>query len=135
MEFKQSRMGGQKVEGIEPDDIKQGQLGDCYFLATLSAIAEFPWRIKHLFLTKKVNDYGIYCVKICHFGEWQAIVVDDCFPCDAQRPAFTRGNDNEIWVMILEKAWAKLFGSYERIEAGLTREALKSLTAAPTEVV
>ena len=38
-------------------------------------------------------------------------------------------------VLILEKAWAKIFGSYERIEAGLTREALKSLTGAPTAVV
>ena len=72
---------------------------------------------------------------MCHFGEWQTIVVDDYFPCNYYGPAFTRGNDNEIWVLILEKAWAKLFGSYERIEAGLAREALKSLTAAPTSVV
>lgn len=40
-----------------------------------------------------------------------------------------------LQVLILEKAWAKLFGSYERIEAGLTREALRSLTGAPTSVV
>ena len=38
-------------------------------------------------------------------------------------------------MLILEKAWAKLFGSYERIEAGLTREALRSLTGAPTAVI
>ena len=87
------------TEGIEPDDIRQGALGDCYFLATLSAIAEFPWRIKRLFVTKRINDYGIYCVKMCHFGEWQTIVVDDYFPCNTYgQPAFTRGNDNEIWV-------------------------------------
>ena len=30
------------VEGIEPNDIKQGYLGDCYLLATLSAMCENP---------------------------------------------------------------------------------------------
>ena len=38
-------------------------------------------------------------------------------------------------VLILEKAWAKLFGSYERIESGLAREALNCLTGAPTEFI
>lgn len=34
----------------------------------------------------------------------------------------------------MEKAWAKMFGSYEKIEAGYTREALFALTGAPTKV-
>lgn len=37
-----------------------------------------------------------------------------------------------IKVLILEKAWAKVFGSYEKIEAGSSREVLRALTAAPT---
>jgi calpain-15 len=38
-------------------------------------------------------------------------------------------------VLILEKAWAKLFGSYERIEAGFAENVLRDLTGAPSEVV
>ncbi len=34
-------------------------------------------------------------------------------------------------VLILEKAWAKLYGNYAQIEAGLTKEALRDLTCAP----
>lgn len=34
----------------------------------------------------------------------------------------------------MEKAWAKIYGSYENIEAGYTREALYALTGAPTKV-
>jgi len=33
------------LNGIEPDDIRQGYLGNCYYLASLSALAEFPERI------------------------------------------------------------------------------------------
>lgn len=35
-----------------------------------------------------------------------------------------------MWVILLEKAWAKTFGGYLNIEAGLTREALRDLTGA-----
>lgn len=39
-------------EEVSPKDIKQGLLGDCYFLSVLSVLSEDPKRIKDLFLTK-----------------------------------------------------------------------------------
>ena len=39
-------------DNIEPGDIKQGLLGDCYFLCSLSSLAERPNLIKRLFETK-----------------------------------------------------------------------------------
>ena len=36
-----------------------------------------------------------------------------------------------MWVLILEKAWAKLHGCYYLIEAGMTKESLHDLTGAP----
>jgi len=36
-------------------------------------------------------------------------------------------------VLLLEKAWAKLFKNYENIESGVTREILHAFTGAPTE--
>ena len=121
--------------GIDPNDIKQGQLGDCYFLSTLSAIAETPSRITNLFPHSDANPHGCYMVKICDMGVWKEVVMDDYFPCKNAKggPIFTRGNDHELWVLILEKAWAKMYGSYARIEAGLTREVLHDLTGGPTE--
>ena len=121
--------------GIDPNDIKQGALGDCYFLSTLSALAEIPDRISKLFKNKEANPYGVYAVNVCEMGEWREIVVDSLFPCKNKSagPIFTRGNDQELWVLILEKAWAKIYGSYGKIEAGLTREVLHDLTGAPTE--
>lgn len=63
-------------------------------------------------------------------------MVDDRFPyCPhKERWAFSRqSNSNEIWVLIIEKAWAKVFGSYQRIEAGTAGEALGPLTGCPTK--
>ena len=70
-------------------------------------------------------------------GEWKDIVVDDCIPCfnKYRGPAFTRSQNHDIWVLILEKAWAKIYGSYERIESGTTRECLRDLTGAPTKTL
>ena len=38
-----------------------------------------------------------------------------------------------MWVMLLEKAWAKVNGSYENTITGLPADALKCLTGAPVE--
>jgi hypothetical protein len=53
-------------------------------------------------------------------GEWVPVVVDDWIPCEARgKPAFaTSRKGNELWVSILEKAYAKLHGSYEALEGG-----------------
>ena len=62
----------------------QGRCGDCYFLASLSAIAEYPDRIAKMFLTKKVNEAGCYAVIMYINGEKHTVVVDDYFPYDSE---------------------------------------------------
>ena len=69
-------------------------------------------------------------------GEKRTVVVDDKFPYDTNtdRWAFARSSrdgDNEIWSLILEKAWAKVFGSYQRIEAGTAGEAMYPMSGRP----
>ena len=41
--------------GIDPTDIKQGMLGDCYFVAALATLAEWPDRVKRLFVSDVSN--------------------------------------------------------------------------------
>jgi len=47
-------------DGIGPEDIGQGQLGDCYFLQAIAGLAKYPPLVKRLFRTQEVNKAGIY---------------------------------------------------------------------------
>lgn len=134
--------GDKKVfDSIEPNDIKQGMLGDCYFLSSLSALAEIPIRIQRMFDTADYDYTGCYKLKMYDMGRLSEIIVDDFFPVDPNSgelafsgPKVDRGV-TELWVILLEKAWAKRFGSYWRVDAGYTNEALTDLTGAPSEVL
>ena len=52
-------------------------------------------------------------------GRKHLVIVDDLIPCrvfasGAAKPLFAFTKQHELWAMLLEKAWAKLFGSYRR---------------------
>ena len=120
--------------GVEPNDINQGQLGDCYFLAALSSLAEFEDRVKAMFVTKEVNAAGIYMVRMFINGNEQPVIVDDFLPVKKNGScAFATSKDGELWVSILEKAWAKLHGTYARTEGGLPCFAANHIMGVPSE--
>lgn len=122
---------------IEPSDIKQGNLGDCWFMCALSSLAEMPHLVTRLFLTPKANDAGLYRVKLCKNGEWIIVTIDDYFPCYPNGgPIFSRSSGNELWVLLLEKAYAKLHGNYlnyKTLKGGFASEGMQDLTGCPTE--
>ena len=122
-------------DDIEPNDIKQGQLGDCYLLSSLSSLAERPHIVRKIFHPDVKNEQGIYNIWLNVNGMWTSVIIDDYFPCLGEKsgPSFSRGNGNELWVLLLEKAYAKVFGCYHFIEGGNPAVALRDLTGAPYE--
>ena len=137
------------VESIEPDDIRQGSLGDCWFMCSLSAIAEFPQLVKNIFVNParlsaadedewsgQKDDNGCYKLRFCKGGEWQCITVDDYFPCyPGKGPIFSKSHGDELWVLLIEKAYAKLHGNYYALRGGWAYEGMMDLTGAPTQKV
>lgn len=70
---------------IEPADIQQGNVGDCYFLAAISSLAENENNILQIFGKKDLksmvkNEFGIYKFIINVAGQPEEIVVDDFIP-------------------------------------------------------
>jgi calpain-15 len=104
--------------GVHPNDIAQGVLGDCWFLAALAGLAEFEGAILNLFQEKKVNPDGMYTVNIFNpqTNLWDAVTIDDWIPLRNGEPLFAKPQGNEMWVLLLEKAFAKWFGSYCQIQ-------------------
>lgn len=67
-------------DSIEPNDIQQRGLGDCYFLSCLSMLAENPNRVRRLFASQTLNEQGIFGVNMTKNGEFVECIVDDHFP-------------------------------------------------------
>lgn len=120
---------------IEAQDIIQGELGDCWFLSALSVLAERPHLIDRILLTKQYNPEGAYAVRFFRDGDWKRVIVDDFFPTKYNQLAYGHCSGRHLWVSIIEKAYAKLHGSYAAIVAGQAFNALFDLTGAPCESI
>ena len=120
---------------IEFNDVQQGSLGDCYFLSSITALTEYPFLIKEKFRTKSFNAEGYYEIIFFIDGEWQIVFIDDYFPYNIAEKnfAFALPHNNELWAILLEKAWAKLNGGYSNIIGGIVSEPVSALTGFPTE--
>ena len=116
--------------GITASDIGQGALGDCWLLSAFACLSEFPGAIRNLFCTNEINARGKYRVRLYDDmkADWCEVTVDDLVPCKNGRPAFAQPNEGELWVLILEKAFAKHCNSYAGIDGGLTLWALHAMT-------
>ena len=115
---------------IEINDVIQGNLGNCYFLSAIAAMCEFPQMIVALFRTLKANENGYYEIIMNLNGEWNVVIIDDFIPCNkiTKKPLFCKSNNSEIWVLLLEKAWAKVNGGYVNIIGGWPCDVLEAIT-------
>lgn len=117
------------------DDIELGALDDGYLLSAISALAESPGRLQKLFMQEK-NPAGCYPVTLYPSGRRADVIVDDYFPINSDnRLAFTGSKTEELWAMLIEKAFAKLHGGYAILEKGNLLETLSILTGAPVEYI
>jgi calpain-15 len=63
-------------------------------------------------------------------------MVDDCFPCTNQKQlVFSQAKRRQLYVPLIEKACAKLFGSYANLRSGNMLESLQLLTGAPCDYI
>jgi calpain-15 len=108
-------------------------LGDCWLISALAVLAERPQLLRDIMISDRLNDRGAYGVKLCKDGVWQSVIIDDYFPCSSGTLAFSEARRGALWVALIEKAYAKLHGSYAAIESGRITEALSTLTGAACE--
>jgi len=149
-------------DGVAYSDIVQGQLGNCWFLSALAAVSTKPELIEKLCVARD-EKVGIYGFVLCRDGDWVDVIIDDQLFLvtprwevldDKQQSLyhndrdqyekvgrkggkvlyFARGeNENETWVPLFEKAYAKLHGDYQSLAGGFTNEGIEDLTGGISE--
>lgn len=120
--------------GVSFDDVKQGDVGDCFFIGAVSALsAADPASIQRLIAAYDV-DAGVYGVVFFKCGGWEWVIVDDFVATRKERSGAVSlmyancGASPELWPMILEKAYAKVHYCWDCIDGGWGRDALQDLT-------
>ena len=133
-------------QGVSPDDIHQGRVGNCWFLAALSAVADAdPGLIKKAFHNTEnpLNAAGIYAVDLYTLGVPHTVVVDDFMPRSMgddgvkMENSFANVNmkgDQSMWGPILEKAFAKMVGNYMHTSGGVPANGVRRIVGGPFEL-
>ena len=79
---KQAKGGMKLFRGIEPDDVCQGALGDCWLVGAMAGMAEYPAAVRNCFVNAEASELGKYQIRLwCGRAErWETVTVDDSFP-------------------------------------------------------
>lgn len=101
-----------------------------WLLDALSALAIHPTHVERLFVSTRGSRYGVYTLQLFVGEQWMQITMDDRLPCNENGELlYTRsGFEGELWVSLVEKAFAKLLGGYDQLRHGSISDALRALT-------
>lgn len=149
------------VEGYSSSDVRQGHLGDCHWLSAVTTICHRQDLMDKVCVFKN-EECGIYGFVFHRDGEWIHTIVDDNLflarpdypeedydPYNDAKKKYKQqkqtGSDalllarckdqNETWLPLMEKAYAKVHGDFESINGGSVGEALEDMTGGVTTLV
>ncbi|KDQ54808.1 hypothetical protein JAAARDRAFT_196208 [Jaapia argillacea MUCL 33604] len=147
------------------NDIAQsGILGDCWFVSALVVASTVPHLIEKICVARD-EKVGVYGFIFFRDAGWQEVIIDDllcssvplweslnpreqslykkdkdAYNSTARKGskslAFAKsGKENETWVPLIEKAYAKLYGDYAALEGGIPGDAIEDLTGGVTTLM
>ncbi|KAK5989790.1 Calpain-9 [Cladobotryum mycophilum] len=153
------------MKNVNGSDIKQGNIGDCWIMASLTALSNVENGIQRTCVAYDTK-IGIYGFVFHRDGEWIYSIIDDKLylksPCwdspsmqrdllqqidredveSVYRKTYQTGSkalffaqckdQNETWVPLLEKAYAKAHGDFASLNGGWIGEGLEDLSGGVT---
>ncbi len=127
------------VDGLSWDDVTQGAVGNCYLLSALSAVAATSPEV----LTERIRHVGGGVYEVRFFEKTRtgpreiAVRVDGTLPLeDGERVYGGAREARELWVSLVEKAFAAWQGGYEVInQGGFPEDTFYALTGRKSDYV
>ncbi|XP_034054520.1 calpain-1 catalytic subunit-like [Gymnodraco acuticeps] len=116
------------TKGATRFDFGQGAVGNCWFLAAINSLTfRKALMVQVVPMDQNFNNHaGIFHFRFWRFGKWVDVVIDDYLPVMNNQLLSVRSTKgNEFWAPLMEKAYAKVCGSYTDMNAGLPSEACK----------
>ena len=87
--------------GVEPKDVAQGGLGDCWLISALACMAEHEGLLRTCFITQEFNERGKYQVRLYdgRVGKWTVVTVDDSMPVNKEtnKLLFAQPKGHDSW--------------------------------------
>ena len=81
---------------------------------------------------QKFRSHHIYVLRFFKEYAWRYVIIDDQLPCFSGNGdlVFAKCKDEyELWVPLIEKAYAKLFGCYQTLISGFIDDGLHDMTS------
>ena len=115
----------------------EGELINYYshFFHAIKILTKFPGLIKQIFKSEKINQDGFYELYVYTTGQFKILILDDYFPIikGSNVLRFSKPVKSEIWLLLLEKAFAKLNGGYGSLFSCSISHVIQTFTGFPIE--
>ena len=132
--------------GFNCNDVIQGNIGTCYLLSAMGVMAAHASAsssppllssVLPVLTSTPAHACGCYLVLMYHAHSPFYVFIDDLLPVlSNSSPAFSHcRRPTELWVALIEKAYAKAATSYEAIQGGYIHQALIDLSSSHGEEV
>jgi calpain, invertebrate len=120
------------VDGASRLDVVQGALNNCWLVAAVACLTTNQTLLHKVIALDQSFDkgnHGVFQFQFWQYGRWVEVLIDDRLPTHDNKLIYMHSKDrHEFWSALLEKAYAKLHGSYEALANGLASEALTDFT-------
>ncbi|XP_044019682.1 calpain-A-like [Aphidius gifuensis] len=128
------------IDNKKPFHVKQGKLGDCWFVVGLLHLQYYPNLFRFIVSphdqTFNAKNYaGIFHFRFWQAGTWVDVVIDDRLPTVQKTLIYaSSGYPNEFWPALIEKAYAKLlYRSYKNLIGGFSKISMPDLSGCISE--